>query len=137
MMDMLHSAIFEKVARPDVRQRSVQKNFVDALTIAACESRGVKDDVKRSLTDADMPMNAMMPLCRHAAGEHSSASRTINFYGKQENRISDAISLKRGELMRIRTLLKSRISSAPRDVKNHYQDLVMRIDTALGLDHLR
>lgn len=155
MMDMLHDRLFAKTIHgltPDVRERSVQKNFVDALIIAASENQGVKTGVARALLDDDV-MRLTDPselgcfghfgcshnhvLDRNAAGEHTSGRRHLNFYGSQGNRVSDAISLKRGELMRIRDLLISRIPSASRDARYHYEDLIMRINTALGIAQLK
>lgn len=154
MMDMLHKSIFKKTiagASPDVRERSVQKNFVDALIIAANENQGVKDGSKKVTIDADpaalfvgepSEFGCFGHVCSHASnglagrlatGERTAGRRTVNFYGTQANRISDAISLKRGELMRIRQLLKSRIPAADIDAKYHYQDMLMRINTALGI----
>lgn len=159
MIDMLHNAIFAKTIKgqtPDVRERSVQKNFVDALLIAASENQGVKTlkSNDRSL-DAD-PVAMMLDnpdeMCcsghRHdsadidpsghaLAGERTAGRRILNFYGTQGNRVSDAISLKRGELMRLRELLISKIPTAQRDARYHYQDLVMRINTALGIAQLK
>ncbi|MDE6377940.1 MAG: hypothetical protein K2K72_04265, partial [Duncaniella sp.] len=56
------------------------------------------------------------------------------FCSSQSNRISDALSIKRGELMKVRSLLKSRRATtrAPA-TRYHYDDLLMRINTALGL----
>lgn len=151
MMDMLHKSIFAKTiagTTPDVRERSVQKNFVDALIIAASENQGVKSGVARTIDADKAAMFVTNPLelgcfsgCRHDHADHSlgerpAGRRTLNFYGSQGNRVSDAISLKRGELMRIRNLLKSRMSSASRDARYHYEDLVMRINTALGIAQL-
>lgn len=73
----------------------------------------------------------------NAVGERTAGRRILNFYGSQGNRVSDAISLKRGELMRIRDLLINRRSSASRDARYHYDDLVMRINTALGIAQLK
>lgn len=142
MMDMLHNHIF-RPTRPDMHERSVQKNFVDALIIAANENQGVKDGSKRSFLDEDGEFGAMFhataergllqcPDC-HAVGERTAGSRILHFYGSQANRISDAISLKRGELLRIRRLLQSRMASANGDILYHYEDLLMRINTALGI----
>lgn len=154
MMDMLHAAIFSKTisgATPDVRERSVQKNFVDALIIAASENQGVKSGVARTI-DADpaamlvgnpLELGCFSGCCshshdaEHSLGERPAGRRILNFYGSQGNRVSDAISLKRGELMRIRNLLISRMSSASRDARYHYEDLVMRINTALGIAQLK
>ena len=159
MIDMLHNAIFAKTIKgqtPDVRERSVQKNFVDALLIAASENQGVKT-LKTNDRSLDADHVAMMldnpdemccsghshdsadidPSGHALAGERTAGRRILNFYGTQGNRVSDAISLKRGELMRLRELLISRIPMAQRDARYHYQDLVMRINTALGIAQLK
>ena len=146
MMDMMHKHIFAPT-NPDMHQRSVQKNFVDALIIAANENQGVKDGSRRSLTIEDPEIARVFaetshhgtldcPSCQ-AAGERTAGSRMLHFYGTQANRISDAISLKRGEHRRNRTLLKNRIGSATTDLKDHYGDLLMRINTALGIEQAR
>ncbi len=142
MTDMLHKGIFKPTIQgrnPNVRERAIQKNYIDALIIAACERQGVKDGVALRHEEhndlfATMPGHNVDLCChRHAAGEQTTGSRTLNFYGSQANRISDAISVKRGELMRVRTLLKSRRNSADTASRYHYDDLLMRINTALGL----
>ena len=53
--------------------------------------------------------------------------------GSQINRISDAISVKRGELLRIKDLLQSRLGTSDVATKYHYKDLILRINTALGI----
>ncbi len=153
LIDMMHKQIFGptvagKTLTKD--ERSIQKNYVDALMIAANENMGLKD-AKRTLTSdehnhahADYPgdkdalalLTLETPLqCYEcmAAGERTAGHRQLNFYGSHANRILDAISLKRGELLRILRLLKSRIPSASRDTRSHYEDLVMRINSSLGL----
>ena len=62
-----------------------------------------------------------------------SARRELNFYGTQINRVSDAISVKRGELLRIKDLLQNRLNTQDIATKYHYRDLILRINTALGL----
>lgn len=116
MMDMLHRHIFAKTIAgqtPDIMERSLQKSFVDALITAAAESEGVK---------INKHLNSL-----------SSAQRTIEMTSTQVTRNSDALSLKRGELLRIRQLLRSKRSSADTAARMHYDDILMRIDTALGL----
>lgn len=147
MTDMLHNGIFRstiKGATPTVRERAMQKNFVDALIIAACEKQGVKDGVAlrdEHLREAEQLIASFTghdhSTCMHdhsAMGEQSSSPRTLNFYSTQSNRVSDAISIKRGELMRVRSLLKGkRNTTADTASRYHYDDLLMRINTALGL----
>ena len=59
--------------------------------------------------------------------------RHINFYGTQINRVSDAMSVKRGELLRIKDLLQSRLNTQDVATQYHYRDMILRINTALGV----
>ena len=55
---------------------------------------------------ADMP--ALKTNGSKGEAERSGGIRNIDLYGKQANRISDAISVKRGELVRILNLLQNK-----------------------------
>lgn len=117
MMDMLHRHIFAKTisgGSPDVMERSLQKSFVDALITAANEQEGVKINKKIS------------------AASLSSGQRNIEMTNGQVSRNSDAISLKRGELLRIQKLLKARRAQGTLEAQMHYEDILLRIRTALG-----
>ncbi len=138
MTDMLYKGLFKPTingAVPNVRERQQQKNYVDALIMTACEKEGLKDGIL--LQDSDFaPHNTLYPdLCgsHHALGEQTCSGRRLNFSSTQANRVSDAISIKRGELMRIRALLKNNASVSDRTTRYHYQDMLMRINSALGL----
>ena len=141
MMDGLHKGIFavtERGGLPDVMTRNLQKGFVDALITAAAESEGVK--VNKKLTDNHFLFDHQAPLCscdehahRSAYADRMGARRELNFYGSQINRISDAISVRRGELLRIKDLLQSRLGTSDVATKYHYKDLILRINTALGI----
>ncbi len=120
MMEMLHQSLFRKTLasqKLNVMERSLQKSFLDALITAAAESEGVK--INKSLSD----------------GQYldSSAPRTLDITMKQISRTSDAISLKRGELLRILRLCKSKANTGDTATQMHYDDMVLRIQTALGL----
>lgn len=118
-IDMLHKHIFATtIARksPDVMQRSLQKSYVDALMTAAAESEGVKINASNKARDL------------------ATSSRTILHSNNQINRTSDALSVKRAELLRIVKLLKASRSSGDAAARMHYDDLVLRIQTALGLE---
>ena len=116
MMDMLHKHIFRTTLSgktPGVMERSLQKSFVDALITAANSGEGVK-------------------INKHIdASSLSSGQRTIEFTSTQVTRNSDALSLKRGELLRIQQLLKARKGAASLDARMHYDDILLRIKTAL------
>jgi len=141
LMDMLHKSIFkvtEQGGKTDVMTRNLQKGFVDALITAAAESEGVK--ISKNLTDDHFLLDHQTPFCSHDEfamksfkGSNMAAGRTLDFYGSQLNRISDAISVKRGELMRVKKLLERRVNTSDIATQYHYQDLILRINTALGL----
>lgn len=118
--------------------RNLEKGFVDALITAAAEAEGVK--INKHLTDSHFLFDNQQPFCSCDEIAHKSfnssrmgAQRTLDFYGSQLNRISDAISVKRGELMRIKKLLEKRVNTSDIAAQYHYQDLILRINTALGL----
>lgn len=120
MIQMLHESIFKKTIagkKLNVMERSLQKSFVDALITAAAESEGVK--INKSL-DGEKAVSG-------------SGSRTIDMTMTQITRNSDVLSVKRSELIRIMKLLKSKAKSGDLSTQMHYDDVVLRIQTALGL----
>lgn len=127
MMQMLHNQIFRKTIKGqklDVMERNLQKSFVDALITAAAEQEGMK--LNKKLSGEDFMMGGGYELS-------SSSSRTISMTNTQINRTSDALSVKRGEMIRIMNLLKSRRSTSDLSTQMHYDDVIQRIQTALGL----
>ena len=142
LMDGLHKNIFgitERGGIPNVLERSLQKNFLDALLTAAAEPEAVK--INKKIADDHFLLDHATPFCSCYAAEQRSlrqedkmgAHRVLNFYGSQLNRISDAISVKRGELLRIKKLLQSRLGTSDTATRYHYEDMILRINTALGI----
>ncbi len=148
MMDMLHRAIFGKSEagqRLDMMERSLQKSMVDALITAAAEPEGVKINKGlngQSLTQEGLTQPGwdsqglnLLPCERDEAPlVASSRPRILDVTTNQVTRTSDAISLKRGELMRILRLCKSKRTTGDTATQMHYDDMALRIQTALGLD---
>ncbi|MCD8317511.1 MAG: zinc-dependent metalloprotease [Paraprevotella sp.] len=140
MMDMLHKHIFASTIsgqKTDVMTRNLQKSFVDALITAAAEEEGVKIN-KKLYADNPLTDRAALP-CSDASNvsvqeADNRNARTIDMYSTQINRVSDAISVKRGELKLILTLLKSKSNTSDPATRYHYEDIVLRIQTALGLN---
>ena len=141
MMDKMHNSIFAttiKGGTPDVMERNLQKGFLDALITAAAESEGVKINKQLTATSGNPYLFHHTPWCSHnefaiEQAERMGARRELSFYGGQVNRISDAISVKRGELLRIKKLLESRRNTSDTAARSHYDDMILRINTALGL----
>ena len=141
MMDKMHNSIFAttiKGGTPDVMERNLQKGFLDALITAAAENEGVKINKQLTATSGNPYLFHHTPWCSHdefaiEQAERMGARRELSFYGGQVNRISDAISVKRGELLRIKKLLDSRRNTSDTAARYHYDDMILRINTALGL----
>ena len=139
MVDMLHKHIFKPTMagkKLDVMTRNLQKSFVDALITAAAEEEGVKINKRLhaplpALNTTALPCNAHG--CSSAMSGDNRNARLIDMYSTQINRVSDAISVKRGELMSILQLLKNKRNISDPATRFHYEDMILRIQTALGL----
>ena len=137
MMNDLHKSIFAVTIRggiPTVEQRNTQKLFVDALMTAASASEGVK--LNSSIYDGRILNPDECSFCPYHALEleKMGTRRELSFYGSQIARTSDAISVKRGELLRIKDLLKQRLNVSDEATRYHYKDLILRIDNALEIN---
>ena len=133
-MDMLHRHIFKSTLSgksPDLLERNLQKSFIDALITAAAENEGVK--INKKLYEGDMFADAQRHLACELDNYLSSKSRKVMLTNGQVSRNSDALSLKRGEMIRVMKLLKTRMRGANLAARLHYEDMILRIQTGLGL----
>lgn len=120
MMDMVHQSLFRKTIagqKLNLMERSLQKSLLDALLTGANQNESIK--INRRLVDEP--------------NLDSSSPRTLDMTMTQISRTSDAISLKRGELLRILRLCKSKANTGDTATQMHYDDMALRIQTALGL----
>jgi len=147
MMSDLHKGIFKKTIKGyklNVFDRQSQKNFIDALIIT--QNKSMAKTTKKTLqSTCSCSLHKHMPvLCDYSvsndkmfadelASDDSKNFRRNVFYSTM-NRVSDAVSMKRGELMKIRSLLKKRLTIKDEATRYHYNDLIMRIEEALNLN---
>lgn len=119
----LFDVVFGKSAQGralTVQERVVQKGLVDALIQSVSTSKVTK---KNSLVSATQ------------AHEYDGCCaldvvREINFHGSLADRISDAISVKRGLLDRIYNTIKPLRTKGSQQMRGHYIDMVLRIENA-------
>lgn len=133
-MDMLHRHIFKTTLAaksPNLLERNLQKSFIDALITAAAEGEGVK--INKKLYENSFLDQPDKRLGCQEETYLSSKSRNIQMTNTQVTRNSDALSLKRGEMIRVMKLLKSRLHRSDTTTRLHYEDVILRIQTALGL----
>ena len=113
LLDDLYKAIFAKTrlnSPLSVMEMATQKGFIDALIVAADRNEVSKE--KKTLND-----------------NPTGFSSNLIFSGPQ--RVSEAISIKRGILLRIEQLLKTKVATAEQSSRFHYQDMLLRIDKSL------
>lgn len=133
-MEMLHRHIFKTTLAaksPNLLERNLQKSFIDALITAAAEGEGVK--INKKLYENSFLDQPDKRLGCQEETYLSSKSRNIQMTNTQVTRNSDALSLKRGEMLRVMNLLKSRLHRSDTTTRLHYEDVILRIQTALGL----
>lgn len=111
--------------------RNLQKGFVDALITAAAADEGIK--INKKIAEPRL-LDESHSFCSCDDHQRMGARRELSFYGSQINRTSDAISVKRGELLRIKDLLKIRLNTSDTATKYHYKDIIIRIDNALKIN---
>ena len=119
---------------PDINERNSQKGYVDALIVSLQKVIENSPAKKTELFDLS-PMSLLCGIDRKAA--HASEERAFgdrNMVFSQVKRVSDGISAKRGAMKRIMQMLQSAIpSTKDQMVKDHYDDLVIRIKAALNM----
>jgi hypothetical protein len=134
LMNDLHKSIFASTISgrvPDVTTRNTQKLFVDALITAAASNEGIK--LNKSFYDGQLLNPDEHLFCNNYVENRYGDKRELSFYGSQITRTSDAISVKRGELLKIRDLLKRHVNIADEAARYHYKDIILRIENALNI----
>ena len=108
-----------------IMERMTQKNYVDVL-IVSTNKLFEKTDSKKIM---QLQETLGMPhLCDYLDG--SKMARNIN--QSSLKRVSEVTSDKKGELNQVLQLLKTRRNTGNQETKNHYFDLIQRIEKALN-----
>ena len=147
MMSDLHQGVFAQTIKGrnlSVFERQSQKNFVDALIIA--QNKALEKTSKKTLHASDCSCGSdhghMPMLCEYGVKnnaiftdekeEQASTYAKRNLFFATMHRVSDEVSVKRGELFRIKDLLKRKKNIGNEATRFHYQDLILRIEHALS-----
>ncbi|MDO5615821.1 MAG: zinc-dependent metalloprotease [Cruoricaptor ignavus] len=136
LMTDLRKAIFAKTIKKrnlNIYERMTQKNYIDALIIDVM--RMYEKTSSKSLTSQPTRMPMICDYAGHIhQGEehHATDEKNLNLYFTGMKRLSDVGSLKRGELIRIRNIIKSAAGSGDQMTRNHYADTLIRLNEILG-----
>lgn len=133
----MHNAIFKSSMNSrnlTLFERMTQKNFVDAIIVSS--NKAVEKTTKKALTSHSNTCACCFATkspeldIKQMMEERSLA----NLHFTSMNRVSEAVSVKRGALLKIVKLAEQHRRDGAIETRNHYEDLIIRINEALNLD---
>ena len=130
LFDDLRKFIFDKSLKNrslTIAERMTQKNYVDALII----------DVGRIYEKTEKGIFGKMPMiCDYAhhnlEDKHSIDEQNLTMYFSGMKRLSEVGSAKRAELIKVKKIILIAKNTADEATKNHYEDMLIRLNKALG-----
>ena len=125
----LRSFIFKKSMKKKnltIAERMTQKNYIDALII----------DVNTLYAKTEKSLYSRMPMvCDYAYHSHDTDEhrdeKNLSLYFNGMKRLSEVGSAKRSELIKVRKIILSAKNSGDEATRNHYADLLIRLNRAL------
>ena len=130
LFDDLRKFIFDKSLKNrslTIAERMTQKNYVDALII----------DVGRIYEKTEKGIFSKMPMiCDYAhhnlEDKHSIDEQKLTLYFSGMKRLSEVGSAKRAELIKVKKIILVAKNTADEATRNHYEDMLIRLNRALG-----
>lgn len=124
LFDDVFRAVFKKKEKkPDIFGRMRQKNFIDAVIVSS--NKTVEKTTKKGI-------DKICTYCNEHI-EYPNRERNIaDLHISSMARVSEVVSVKRGILIKALRFSEKRIKSSEKEVKHHYEDLIIRIKEALN-----
>ena len=130
LFDNLRKFIFDKSLKNKsltIAERMTQKNYVDALII----------DVGRIYEKTEKGIFSKIPMiCDYAhhnlEDKHSIDEQNLTLYFSGMKRLSEVGSAKRAELIKVKKIILVAKNTGDEATKNHYEDMLIRLNKALG-----
>ena len=130
LFDDLRKFIFDKSLKNKsltIAERMTQKNYVDALII----------DVGRIYEKTEKGIFGKMPMiCDYAQhnleDKHSIDEQNLTMYFSGMKRLSEVGSAKRAELIKVKKIILVAKNTGDEATRNHYEDMLIRLNRALG-----
>ena len=133
MFNDIHRAVFRGTLAGrslSLYERMTQKNFIDAIIVSS--NKAVEKTTKRALHGG----NGCCDFASRQAAFSFSPREEVqlqNLHFSSMNRVSEAVSVKRGELLKVLKLVESRRSTGDEATRNHYEDMIVRVKEALNM----
>ena len=112
-----------------IYERMTQKNFIDAIIVSS--NRAVEKTTKKALHHSNTCCFASKAPEFTIEPREEVQLRTLHF--SSMGRVSEAVSVKRGELLKVLKLAENKRNTGNVETRNHYEDLIIRIKEALNM----
>lgn len=128
----IHRAVFRSSLQGrnlSLYERMSQKNYIDAIIVSS--NKAVEKTTKKALHN-----NA---CCQFAVREAAITLKPReevqirNLHYSSMGRVSEAVSVKRGALLKVLKLAESNRNTGDTETRQHYEDLIVRIKEALNM----
>lgn len=132
MFEDLHKAVFKSSIQGkslSLHERMTQKNYIDAIIVSS--NKAVEKTTKKALRHE--------ACCQFAAREAMFVMKPQedvqirNLHFSSMGRVSEAVSVKRGALLKVLKLAESSRNTGTIETRQHYEDLIVRIKEALNM----
>ena len=111
-------------------ERMTQKNFIDAIIVSS--NKAVEKTTKKALhNNSNTCCFASKEAAFKIEPREDAQLRVLHFTSM--GRVSEAVSVKRGELLKVLKLAESKRNTGDVETRNHYEDLIIRIKEALNM----
>ena len=107
-----------------------QKNYIDAIIVSS--NKAVEKTTKKALRgdETGCCFASRRPAFTLDLQEDVRI-RVLHFYSM--GRVSEAVSVKRGELLKVLKLAENRRATGDVATRHHYEDLIIRVKEALNM----
>ena len=132
MFDDLFKAVFKgsiEGRNLSLFERMSQKNYVDAIIVSS--NKAVEKTTKKALYHGHVCCYAAQKATFSLPVDASVQLRNLHF--SSMNRVSEAVSVKRGALLRVLRLAEKNRNNGDMATRQHYEDLIIRIKEALNM----
>lgn len=128
----LHNAVFRSSIQGknlSLHERMSQKNYIDAIIVSS--NKAVEKTTKKALYNDNCCQFATREAVFAMQPQDEVQIRNLHF--SSMGRVSEAVSVKRGALLKVLKLAENGRNAGNTETRQHYEDLIVRIKEALNM----
>lgn len=128
----IHNAVFKGSVQQrnlSLYERMSQKNYVDAIIVSS--NKAVEKTTKKALHHQSCCQFSSREAVFNMPSQEDRQIRTLHF--SSMGRVSEAVSVKRGALLKVLKLAENNRNTGNTETRQHYEDLIVRVKEALNM----